>query len=50
MGLPHLPLDPAVDALFYLQHADLAFHEAEDLFQPLADGFALQQLLLFGDL
>ena len=36
LRLLHLPLDAVADALLDLQDADLAFHEAEDLLQPLA--------------
>ena len=34
LRLFHLPLHAATDALFHLQHADLAFHMGEDLFKP----------------
>ena len=50
LGLLHLALHAVADALFNLQHADLAFHEGIDLFQAVADGPALQQFLLFGNL
>src|SRR5690606_579993 len=35
LGLLHLALDARADALFHLQHTDLAFHEADDLLQTL---------------
>ena len=41
LGLLHLPLDPAADALFHLQDANLALHDAIDLFQPLGDAHGL---------
>src|SRR3546814_1150476 len=44
LGLLHLPLHAVADALFDLQHADLAFHEGVDLLQAIADRLALQQL------
>jgi hypothetical protein len=36
LRLLHLALDARADALLHLQHADLAFHQAEHLLQPLA--------------
>ena len=50
LGLLHLPLDAVADALLHLEDADLALHEAVDLFQPLGDGRQLEQLLLVADL
>jgi hypothetical protein len=50
LRLLHLPLDAAADALFDLEHADLALHMREDLLEPAGDGFDLQQLLLFRNL
>ena len=37
LRLFHLPLHAAADALFHLQHADLAFHMGEDFFKPRGD-------------
>jgi hypothetical protein len=50
LGLLHLALDPAADALFHLEHADLALHEGKDLLQAIAHLNALQELLLLRDL
>ncbi len=50
LGLLHLALDAAADALLHLQHADLAFHEGEDALEAMDDALGLQQLLLLGDL
>ncbi|MBU6476112.1 MAG: LON peptidase substrate-binding domain-containing protein, partial [Alphaproteobacteria bacterium] len=49
LGLLHLALDAAAHALFDFEHADLAFHVAEDLLQPLGDVRRLQKLLTLGD-
>ncbi len=35
LGLLHLALDARADALFHLQHGDLALHQAEDALQPV---------------
>ena len=48
LRLLHLPLDAVADALLDLQDADLAFHEAEDLLQPLRGDLGLEQFLLLG--
>ena len=48
LALLHLRLDPAADALLHLLHVDLAFDQADQQFQPLADVGALQQALLVG--
>ena len=50
LGLLHLPLDAGTDALFHLQHGDLALHQAEHLLEPLGDDRRLQDVLLVGDL
>ena len=50
LGLLHLPLDPAADALLHLQDADLRLHVGVDPLQPLADPGDLEQFLLVGDL
>ncbi|EGE55682.1 hypothetical protein RHECNPAF_890098 [Rhizobium etli CNPAF512] len=50
LGLFHLALDARADALFDLQDRDLAFHEAESLFETLLDAGGFQHLLLLGDL
>ena len=49
LRLFHLPLHAAADALFHLQHTDLAFHMGEDLFKPRSNGRQFEQFLLFGD-
>ena len=49
LRLLHLALDARADALFHLQHGDLALHHAEHLFQPLGDGGRLQDQLLVGN-
>ena len=50
LGLFHLALDPAPDAPLHLEHAQFAFHETVDHFEPLDRvGFG-QQRLLVGDL
>ena len=50
LRLLHLALDAVADALFDLEDADLAFHVAEDLLQPLGHRHRFEQLLLLGDL
>ena len=50
LRLLHLTLDAVADLLLDLQHADLAFHQAEDALEPLGDRIELEQLLLLGDL
>ena len=50
LRLLHLALDAVADLLLDLQHADLAFHQAEDALQPLGHRIELEQLLLLGDL
>jgi hypothetical protein len=50
LGLLHLALDPRADALFHLQHRDLALHQGIDPLQALVDRQDFQQLLLLADL
>jgi hypothetical protein len=50
LRLLHLPLDAAADALFHLQHADLAFHQAENLLEALGDRNGREQVFLLVDL
>ena len=50
LGLLHLALDSAADALLDLENGDLAFHQRIDLLQPLRDGGHLEKLLLLDDL
>jgi hypothetical protein len=35
LGLLHLPLHAAADALFHLEDGDLAFHQAKHMLQPI---------------
>jgi hypothetical protein len=47
LGLFHLALHAATDATLHLEHAQFAFHEAEDHLQPLERiGFREQRLLV----
>ena len=47
LGLLHLALDPPADLAFDLEHAQLAFHEGIDHFQPLERiGLGEQRLLV----
>ena len=50
LRLLHLPLDAVADPLFDLKDADLAFHVAEYLFEPLRHRFGFEQFLLFRNL
>ncbi len=50
LGLLHLALYARADALFDLQNRDLAFHEAERLFEPALHAHRFKHFLLFGDL
>ena len=50
LGLLHLPLDAAADALLDLQHRNLALDQAEHLLQPLGDHRGLQDRLPVGNL
>ena len=50
LRLLHLPLHAVTDALFHLQHADLALHVGEDALETHRHGRGLQQFLLLGDL
>src|ERR687894_85412 len=48
LRLLHLALDARTDALLHLQDGDFAFHQAENLFQPLGGGGDLEDGLLVG--
>src|ERR1700716_468478 len=50
LGLLHLPLDAAADALLGLQDRNLALDQAEHLLQPLGDRGGLQDRLPVGNL
>jgi hypothetical protein len=50
LGLLHLALDARADALFDLQDGNLAFHEAERLFEAQLDASRLEHFLLLDDL
>ena len=50
LGLLHLSLHARADLLFHLQHADLAFHQAQHAFQAAGDVGLFQQALFLVDL
>ena len=45
LGLLHLPLDAAADALLHLEQRDFVLYQAEHLLQPLGDHGGLQDRL-----
>ena len=50
LGLLHLALDAAADALFNLEHGNLAFHHGKGFLKPGLDGLHFKDFLLLGDL
>ena len=50
LRLFHLALDARADALFDLQHADLAFHQPHDLLEPFGHRKRREQVFLLVDL
>ena len=50
LGLLHLPLNAAADALLDLEHGDFTLHQTEHLLQPLGDRRGLQDRLPVGNL
>jgi hypothetical protein len=50
LRLLHLPLDAAADALFHLQDADFAFHQAKNFLEALGDRNGRKQVFFLVDL